>query len=96
MKIDKRFAIVAAAAALALPLAACGGGGSSAGGDPGSGGKVVIGVKFDQPGLGLKEGDKNTGFDVEVAKYVAKPVLVRCSPQNGCPRYLKPIPRAYR
>ena len=35
-------------------------------------GKVVIGVKFDQPGLGLKEGENNTGFDVEVAKYVAK------------------------
>ena len=37
-----------------------------------SGGKVVIGVKFDQPGLGLKEGDAYTGFDVEVANYVAK------------------------
>ncbi|GAA3642419.1 glutamate ABC transporter substrate-binding protein [Microlunatus ginsengisoli] len=72
MKIDKRLAIVAAAAAFALPLAACGGGGSSAGGDPGSGGKVVIGIKYDQPGLGLKEGDNYTGFDVEVAKYVAK------------------------
>ncbi|HET9648774.1 MAG TPA: glutamate ABC transporter substrate-binding protein [Microlunatus sp.] len=76
MKIDRRINLrvlaVAAASLLALPLAACGGGGSSAGGDPGSGGKVVIGVKFDQPGLGLKEGDNNTGFDVEVARYVAK------------------------
>jgi glutamate transport system substrate-binding protein len=72
MKINKGVLAVAAGALLALPLAACGGGGDSAGGDAGEGGKVVIGVKFDQPGLGLKEGDKNTGFDVEVARYVAK------------------------
>ena len=72
MKINKGVLAVAAGALLALPLAACGGGGDSAGGDAGQGGKVVIGVKFDQPGLGLKEGDKNTGFDVEVARYVAK------------------------
>ena len=39
---------------------------------PRQGGKVIIGIKFDQPGLGLKEGDTYTGFDVEVANYVAK------------------------
>ncbi len=55
-----------------MSLAACGGGSSSAGGEAGGGGKVVVGVKFDQPGLGLKEGSDNTGFDVEVARYVAK------------------------
>ena len=33
---------------------------------------MIVGIKFDQPGLGLKEGDDYTGFDVEVAKYVAK------------------------
>lgn len=32
----------------------------------------MIGIKFDQPGLGLKEGDTYTGFDVAVAQYVAK------------------------
>ena len=39
-----------------------------------SGGETVtIGIKFDQPGLGLKEPRRRpTGFDVEVAKYVAK------------------------
>lgn len=37
------------------------------------GGKLVIGIKYDQPGLGLKTPDgKFTGFDVDVAKYVAK------------------------
>ncbi len=34
--------------------------------------KVVIGIKFDQPGLALKNPDGTfSGFDVEVAKYVA-------------------------
>jgi glutamate transport system substrate-binding protein len=71
MKLTKRILAIGAGLLLALPLAACGGD-SDTGGDPGSGGKVVIGVKFDQPGLGLKEGDAYTGFDVEVANYVAK------------------------
>ena len=35
-------------------------------------GKLTVGIKFDQPGLGLKNPDGSfTGFDVEVAKYVA-------------------------
>ncbi|MFG1695280.1 glutamate ABC transporter substrate-binding protein [Nonomuraea sp. NPDC049309] len=35
--------------------------------------KLVIGVKADQPGLGLRTPDGGfTGFDIEVAKYVAK------------------------
>lgn len=36
-------------------------------------GKIVIGTKFDQPGLGLKNSITNTveGFDVEVAKLIA-------------------------
>lgn len=72
MRTSRRLlAVAASATALALSLTACGGD-SGAGGAPGSGGKVVIGVKFDQPGLGLKEGNDNTGFDVEVARYVAK------------------------
>src|SRR3954454_12276369 len=71
MKINKMVLAVAGSAVVAMAMAGCGGG-SASGGAPGGGGKVVIGVKFDQPGLGLKEGDKNTGFDVEVARYVAK------------------------
>lgn len=60
----------AVALAIALPLAAtaCGGGG---GGDEGN--NIVIGTKYDQPGLGQKNPDGTvTGFDVDVAKYVAK------------------------
>ena len=60
----------AAALAIALPfaLSACGGGGDSGGG----GDTIVIGTKFDQPGLGLKNPDGTmSGFDVDVATYVA-------------------------
>ena len=65
---------VAAAVALAIALpfsaTACGGGG---GGGGGGGETIVIGTKFDQPGLGLKNPDGTmSGFDVDVAKYVAK------------------------
>ncbi|RST06381.1 glutamate ABC transporter substrate-binding protein [Streptomyces sp. WAC05374] len=73
MKPLKATAVAAAAAvALSLTAAACGsddgGGGSGDGGD-----KVTVGIKFDQPGIGLKTPDgKYTGFDVDVATYVAK------------------------
>ena len=75
MKINKKLLATAAGALLALSLAACGGdggGGGGVGGDPGEGGPVTIGIKFDQPGLGQQEGSNYTGFDVEVARYVAK------------------------
>ena len=62
--------IGAAMLAVALPLSAtaCGGGDGST-----AGGKIVIGTKFDQPGLGVKNPDGSmSGFDVDVARYVAK------------------------
>jgi len=66
-----RFRISAAAvvAVVALGLVACGDDNSNGG----SGGDAFkIGIKFDQPGLGLKEGRNYTGLDVDVATYVAK------------------------
>ncbi|BBY29459.1 glutamate ABC transporter substrate-binding protein [Mycolicibacterium sediminis] len=61
-------ATMAVAVALPLSLTACGGGGG--GSDEG---KIVIGTKFDQPGLGMKNPDGTySGFDVDVATYVAK------------------------
>lgn len=57
-----------------IALAACSAPGTAtpgATGTAGSGKTMTIGIKFDQPGLGLKEGNTFTGFDVEVAKYVA-------------------------
>ena len=44
-------------------------------------GKVTVGIKFDQPGLGQKNPDGSfSGFDVEVAKYVASKLGV---PEGG-------------
>jgi glutamate transport system substrate-binding protein len=37
-----------------------------------SNGKLTIGIKFDQPHLGFKDGASYTGFDVDVATYVAE------------------------
>ncbi len=73
-----RFAAVLAASGLVLSAcgseessdsggedgASEGGGGSSAG--------VTVGIKFDQPGLGLKEGNEYSGMDVDVAKAVVE------------------------
>ncbi|MHA7263983.1 glutamate ABC transporter substrate-binding protein [Arthrobacter sp. TMN-37] len=67
----------AMAAAAALTLSACGGGGGTeggggeGGGGEGGGETITIGIKFDQPGLGFDEGGSYSGFDVDVAKYVA-------------------------
>jgi glutamate transport system substrate-binding protein len=73
----RRMGAVAAAAALALTLAACGSDAGDTGSDASSSGSAAasglkVGIKFDQPGLGLKKGSEYSGFDVDVAKYVAK------------------------
>jgi glutamate transport system substrate-binding protein len=72
-----RYGALAMAAAAALTLSACGGGGETEGGGGAEGTgeaaaeSVRIGIKFDQPGLGFDEGGSYSGFDVDVAKYVA-------------------------
>ncbi|WP_210732780.1 glutamate ABC transporter substrate-binding protein [Streptomyces sp. RKND-216] len=67
MTLRKTSIAAAAAVVLALTATACGGGS----GDSEDG--VTIGIKFDQPGLGLKTPDGDyAGFDVDVATYVAK------------------------
>lgn len=76
MTIRKPWAILTSAL-LVLATAACTAPGSTPAAPAGSGssgsatGSITIGIKFDQPGLGLKDGSTYTGFDVEVAKYVA-------------------------
>ncbi|HVV08651.1 glutamate ABC transporter substrate-binding protein [Amycolatopsis sp.] len=67
----------AVAAAASLALTACGGGGGSSSANlvdkAKNDKKLTIGIKFDQPGLGLKKPDGTyAGFDVDVAKYIAK------------------------
>ena len=70
MHISTKILALAAGTAVVLTTAACGGGGG-AGGTAGAD-SISIGVKEDQPGVGLREGNNRTGFDVETAKYVAK------------------------
>ncbi|MEV0027673.1 glutamate ABC transporter substrate-binding protein [Nocardia sp. NPDC050793] len=72
MRINRALRLGVGALALALAATACGGGDEGSALDHAKEGKLTIGIKFDQPGLGLRTKDGSyTGFDVEVAKYVA-------------------------
>ncbi|MER7205591.1 glutamate ABC transporter substrate-binding protein [Streptosporangium sp. NPDC000239] len=65
MRVQRAGTVLVAVAAMVAGLTACGGGSG--------GGKFVVGIKFDQPGLGQKQPDGSfKGFDVDVARYVAK------------------------
>jgi len=87
-----RMAAVFGAITMALAAAACGGDDAgSSGGGSGSGAsgvvgkaesakKLVIGVKNDQPGLGLQTGSTYAGFDIEIGKIIAKGLGV---PESG-------------
>ena len=80
-----RLTAIAAVAVLSLGVAACGGddgddGGTGTGSGSGASGivgkaekdkKLVIGVKADQPGLGLQTGNGYEGFDIEIGKIIA-------------------------
>ncbi|MFJ4682519.1 glutamate ABC transporter substrate-binding protein [Streptomyces sp. NPDC088789] len=76
MKLRKVTAAAATALVLSLTATACGGddgNDESGSGSSGGGDKIKIGIKYDQPGLGLKEPSGDfSGFDVDVATYVAK------------------------
>jgi glutamate transport system substrate-binding protein len=82
----RRLPALAALAALALTGAACGGDDEgdefdSLADQVASEKKIVVGIKYDQPGLGLKEADGSySGFDVEMAKIVARELGV---PEDG-------------
>ena len=70
-------AAASSAAASSAPASSAASSAPAAAGAPGlvekgEAGTLTVGVKFDQPGLGLKAADGTmSGFDVEVAKYVA-------------------------
>ncbi|WP_328906218.1 glutamate ABC transporter substrate-binding protein [Streptomyces sp. NBC_00234] len=73
MQLRKVTAASAAVLALALTATACGSEKEEGKAGSGGGEKITIGIKIDQPGIGLKTPDgKYTGFDVDVATYVAK------------------------
>jgi len=79
--------LAAATAALTLTaLAACGSSDAEPNANPSlvpgasSGGRLTIGISFDQPGIGLKTGGSYSGFDVDTATYVARALGV--PPEN--------------
>jgi glutamate transport system substrate-binding protein len=85
MHLTRRIAVViAASAVLSAGVSACGGSSSSGSSGTSSGGHSIvdkakndktltIGVKPDQPGLGLQDSaGQYTGFDIDVATYIAK------------------------
>ncbi|GAA5026401.1 glutamate ABC transporter substrate-binding protein [Streptomyces sp. NPDC005813] len=72
MKLRKVTAASAAVLALAVTATACGSGDKDDNGSSGGGKKITIGIKFDQPGIGQKTPQGYSGFDVDVATYVAK------------------------
>lgn len=74
----RRLAAAALAGLTLVALGACGSGGEGPNPTPApvpgaaSNGRLTIGIPFDQPGIGLKDGTSYRGFDVETATYVAK------------------------
>lgn len=70
--ITRRIGAAATTLVLAAGLAACGSDDGDSGGGGGDDSSIKIGIKFDQPGLGLKDGNNYTGMDVEIAKKVAE------------------------
>ncbi|WP_040783207.1 glutamate ABC transporter substrate-binding protein [Nocardia pneumoniae] len=81
MRINRALRLAIGAIAVTLAATACGGGSSSdsaTASDHVRDGKLTIGIKFDQPGLGFREADGSFhGYDVEIAKYVAGKLGVR-------------------
>ncbi|MEV0946368.1 glutamate ABC transporter substrate-binding protein [Rhodococcus sp. NPDC049939] len=81
MQIHRSIRVGIGVVALAVVASACGGSGPKSAVESASDGKLTVGIKYDQPGLGLRNpGGSFTGFDVEVAKYVADKLGVE--PQN--------------
>lgn len=72
MKLSRTVRLGLGALAVALAATACGGEEQRSALESAQAGNLTIGIKFDQPGLGLRNPDGTfSGFDVEVAKYVA-------------------------
>jgi len=72
VNIGIRSLAVVVGAAVAVVTAGCGGDSGGGAGGSAENQSITIGIKYDQPGLGQKEGNTFKGLDVDVAKYVAK------------------------
>ncbi|RDI64817.1 glutamate ABC transporter substrate-binding protein [Nocardia pseudobrasiliensis] len=81
MRITRALRFGIGALAIAAVATACGGGSSKSAAQHAADGKLTVGIKFDQPGIGLRDKDGSfAGFDVDVAKYVAGKLGVK--PEN--------------
>ena len=81
MRINRSIRVGIGVMALAVVASACGGGEEKSASQSASEGKLTVGIKYDQPGLGLRNPDGSfSGFDVEVAEYVAGKLGV--APEN--------------
>src|SRR5205823_3102191 len=81
MRINRALALAIGALAVTVTATGCGGSSTKTASDKGTDGKLTVGIKFDQPGLGLKTKDGSfSGFDVDVARYVATKLGIK--PEN--------------
>lgn len=81
MRFTRTARAAAAVLAVAFVATACGGDEATSASQSAESGNLTVGIKFDQPGLGLRNPDGSfSGFDVEVAKYVAGKLGV--TPEN--------------
>lgn len=81
MRINRALRLAIGALTLSIAAAtsaACGGGDDRSALDHAQDGRLTIGIKFDQPGLGQRNANGSySGFDVEIAEYVAAEFGVR-------------------
>ncbi len=81
MRFTRTARTAAAVLAVAFAATACGGDEATSASQSAESGNLTVGIKFDQPGLGLRNPDGSfSGFDVEVAEYVAGKLGV--TPEN--------------
>ncbi|MFI6866910.1 glutamate ABC transporter substrate-binding protein [Nocardia sp. NPDC050406] len=81
MRLKKTLRLAAGVIALAVVASGCGGGSDKTASQNAADGKLTIGIKYDQPGLSLRNKDGSfSGFDVDVATYVAEQLGVK--PEN--------------
>lgn len=80
MRINRALRLGVGMVAIAVVATACGGDEQKNASQSAESGKLTVGIKFDQPGLGLRNPDGTfTGFDVDVATYVADKLGVPAS-----------------
>ncbi|MEV6065909.1 glutamate ABC transporter substrate-binding protein [Nocardia sp. NPDC052001] len=81
MRFNQVLKVAVGALALTVVAAGCGGGSDKSAQQNAASGKLTVGIKYDQPGLGLHNKDGSfSGFDVDVAKFVADKLGVK--PEN--------------